>query len=107
MLGESTLCPRALRITRPHCSPALTTEGIFRRSANTQVVREVQQKYNMGEWFGEVPRPTASYRPHVGAGGGGGELGACVRLLGASLPFDACKQGSQIPFLAEVLWHLV
>ncbi|XP_032139304.1 rho GTPase-activating protein 1 isoform X3 [Sapajus apella] len=26
---------------------ALTTEGIFRRSANTQVVREVQQKYNM------------------------------------------------------------
>ncbi|OBS65424.1 hypothetical protein A6R68_06016 [Neotoma lepida] len=27
---------------------ALTTEGIFRRSANTQVVREVQQKYNMG-----------------------------------------------------------
>ncbi|XP_046498839.1 rho GTPase-activating protein 1 isoform X1 [Equus quagga] len=27
---------------------ALTTEGIFRRSANTQIVREVQQKYNMG-----------------------------------------------------------
>ncbi|KAM5247685.1 rho GTPase-activating protein 1 [Ctenodactylus gundi] len=27
---------------------ALTTEGIFRRSANTQVVREVQHKYNMG-----------------------------------------------------------
>ncbi|XP_023365335.1 rho GTPase-activating protein 1 isoform X1 [Otolemur garnettii] len=27
---------------------ALTTEGIFRRSANTQLVREVQQKYNMG-----------------------------------------------------------
>uniref|UniRef100_A0A8C2TPF3 Rho GTPase activating protein 1 n=1 Tax=Coturnix japonica TaxID=93934 RepID=A0A8C2TPF3_COTJA len=27
---------------------ALTTEGIFRRSANTQVVREVQQKYNTG-----------------------------------------------------------
>ncbi|NXT88385.1 RHG01 protein, partial [Anhinga rufa] len=27
---------------------ALATEGIFRRSANTQVVREVQQKYNMG-----------------------------------------------------------
>uniref|UniRef100_A0A8I6A7T6 Rho GTPase activating protein 1 n=1 Tax=Rattus norvegicus TaxID=10116 RepID=A0A8I6A7T6_RAT len=27
---------------------ALTAEGIFRRSANTQVVREVQQKYNMG-----------------------------------------------------------
>lgn len=32
------------------CFPALSTEGIFRRSANTQVVREVQQKYNMGEW---------------------------------------------------------
>uniref|UniRef100_A0A7M4FZU5 Rho GTPase activating protein 1 n=1 Tax=Crocodylus porosus TaxID=8502 RepID=A0A7M4FZU5_CROPO len=29
-------------------SLALVTEGIFRRSANTQVVREVQQKYNMG-----------------------------------------------------------
>lgn len=28
---------------------ALNTEGIFRRSANTQVVREVQQKYNMGK----------------------------------------------------------
>ncbi|KAM4722042.1 rho GTPase-activating protein 1 [Rhinophrynus dorsalis] len=27
---------------------ALRTEGIFRRSASTQVVREVQQKYNMG-----------------------------------------------------------
>nr|KAF6463931.1 Rho GTPase activating protein 1 [Rousettus aegyptiacus] len=27
---------------------ALSTEGIFRRSANTQIVREVQQKYNMG-----------------------------------------------------------
>ncbi|XP_003214641.1 rho GTPase-activating protein 1 isoform X1 [Anolis carolinensis] len=27
---------------------ALTTQGIFRRSANTQTVREVQQKYNMG-----------------------------------------------------------
>ncbi|KAG8519588.1 Rho GTPase-activating protein 1 [Galemys pyrenaicus] len=27
---------------------ALSTEGIFRRSANTQVVKEVQQKYNMG-----------------------------------------------------------
>ncbi|XP_063800608.1 rho GTPase-activating protein 1 [Pseudophryne corroboree] len=27
---------------------ALSTEGIFRRSASTQVVREVQQKYNMG-----------------------------------------------------------
>ncbi|XP_075439594.1 rho GTPase-activating protein 1-like, partial [Ascaphus truei] len=27
---------------------AMSTEGIFRRSANTQVVREVQQKYNMG-----------------------------------------------------------
>lgn len=27
---------------------ALTTEGIFRRSANTQLVREVQHKYNMG-----------------------------------------------------------
>ncbi|ELW48850.1 Rho GTPase-activating protein 1 [Tupaia chinensis] len=37
-----------LRFTRPRCFPALTTEGIFRRSASTQVVREVQQKYNMG-----------------------------------------------------------
>ncbi|XP_044127084.1 rho GTPase-activating protein 1 isoform X2 [Bufo gargarizans] len=27
---------------------ALSTEGIFRRSASTQVVREVQQKYNIG-----------------------------------------------------------
>ncbi|KAM3918155.1 rho GTPase-activating protein 1 isoform 1-T4 [Leptodactylus fuscus] len=27
---------------------ALATEGIFRRSASTQVVREVQQKYNIG-----------------------------------------------------------
>ncbi|KAM8938972.1 rho GTPase-activating protein 1 isoform 2-T2 [Pelodytes ibericus] len=27
---------------------AMSTEGIFRRSASTQVVREVQQKYNMG-----------------------------------------------------------
>ncbi|KAG8126001.1 putative Rho GTPase-activating protein [Naja naja] len=27
---------------------ALTTQGIFRRSANTQTVKEVQQKYNMG-----------------------------------------------------------
>lgn len=27
---------------------ALTTEGIFRRSANIKVVQEVQQKYNMG-----------------------------------------------------------
>ncbi|XP_029437925.1 rho GTPase-activating protein 1 isoform X1 [Rhinatrema bivittatum] len=27
---------------------ALTVEGIFRRSANTQIVKEVQQKYNMG-----------------------------------------------------------
>ncbi|XP_053304825.1 rho GTPase-activating protein 1 [Spea bombifrons] len=27
---------------------ALSTEGIFRRSASTQVLREVQQKYNMG-----------------------------------------------------------
>lgn len=47
-LGSYPL-PRALRLTRPPCFPALTTEGIFRRSANTQVVREVQQKYNMGE----------------------------------------------------------
>lgn len=33
----------------PLLPPALSTEGIFRRSANTTVVREVQQKYNMGE----------------------------------------------------------
>ncbi|KAF6102097.1 Rho GTPase activating protein 1 [Phyllostomus discolor] len=38
-----------LRETIAHLQAhALTTEGIFRRSANTQVVREVQQKYNMG-----------------------------------------------------------
>lgn len=57
----------------PHF-PALTTEGIFRRSANTQVVREVQQKYNMGEWPGVSSL-------HVGAGvEGGGVGGRCVTV---------------------------
>ncbi|KAM6131158.1 rho GTPase-activating protein 1 [Pterocles gutturalis] len=41
--------PLVVRDTIAHLREhALTTEGIFRRSANTQVVREVQQKYNMG-----------------------------------------------------------
>uniref|UniRef100_A0A8C4U0H1 Rho GTPase activating protein 1 n=1 Tax=Falco tinnunculus TaxID=100819 RepID=A0A8C4U0H1_FALTI len=41
--------PLVVRDTITHLQEhALATEGIFRRSANTQVVREVQQKYNMG-----------------------------------------------------------
>ncbi|NWX34578.1 RHG01 protein, partial [Notiomystis cincta] len=41
--------PLVVRDTITHLQEhALNTEGIFRRSANTQVVREVQQKYNMG-----------------------------------------------------------
>ncbi|XP_064368750.1 rho GTPase-activating protein 1 isoform X2 [Dromaius novaehollandiae] len=41
--------PLVVRETIAHLQEhALATEGIFRRSANTQVVREVQQKYNMG-----------------------------------------------------------
>ncbi|XP_005522510.1 PREDICTED: rho GTPase-activating protein 1 [Pseudopodoces humilis] len=41
--------PLVVRDTIAHLlEHALNTEGIFRRSANTQVVREVQQKYNMG-----------------------------------------------------------
>ncbi|XP_035758794.1 rho GTPase-activating protein 1 isoform X2 [Egretta garzetta] len=41
--------PLVVRDTIAHLQEhALATEGIFRRSANTQVVREVQQKYNMG-----------------------------------------------------------
>ncbi|XP_065492451.1 rho GTPase-activating protein 1 [Caloenas nicobarica] len=41
--------PLVVRDTIAHLQEhALSTEGIFRRSANTQVVREVQQKYNMG-----------------------------------------------------------
>ncbi|KAM4899418.1 rho GTPase-activating protein 1 [Sylvia borin] len=41
--------PLVVRDTTAHLlEHALDTEGIFRRSANTQVVREVQQKYNMG-----------------------------------------------------------
>ncbi|XP_053780486.1 rho GTPase-activating protein 1 isoform X1 [Desmodus rotundus] len=46
---EQDPIPLVLRETIAHLQAhALTTEGIFRRSANTQVVREVQQKYNMG-----------------------------------------------------------
>nr|KAF6436897.1 Rho GTPase activating protein 1 [Molossus molossus] len=46
---EQEPIPLVLRETIAHLQAhALTTEGIFRRSANTQVVREVQQKYNMG-----------------------------------------------------------
>lgn len=41
--------PLVVRETIAHLQEhALATEGIFRRSANTQVVKEVQQKYNMG-----------------------------------------------------------
>ncbi|KAM6074543.1 rho GTPase-activating protein 1 isoform 2-T2 [Chlamydotis macqueenii] len=41
--------PLVVRDTIAHLQQhALATEGIFRRSANTQVVREVQQKYNTG-----------------------------------------------------------
>lgn len=58
-------------LTRPHCSPALSTEGIFRRSANTQIVREVQQKYNMGEWLGCALAHRACMWMGVG-------LGTCV-----------------------------
>uniref|UniRef100_A0A673TPF9 Rho GTPase activating protein 1 n=1 Tax=Suricata suricatta TaxID=37032 RepID=A0A673TPF9_SURSU len=46
---EQEPIPLVLRETIAYLQAhALTTEGIFRRSANTQVVREVQQKYNMG-----------------------------------------------------------
>ncbi|XP_060015254.1 rho GTPase-activating protein 1 isoform X2 [Lagenorhynchus albirostris] len=46
---EQEPIPLVLRETVTYLQAhALTTEGIFRRSANTQVVREVQQKYNMG-----------------------------------------------------------
>lgn len=46
---EQEPIPLVLRETVAYLQAhALTTEGIFRRSANTQVVREVQQKYNMG-----------------------------------------------------------
>ncbi|KAF3822043.1 hypothetical protein GH733_007417 [Mirounga leonina] len=46
---EQAPVPLVLRETVAYLQAhALTTEGIFRRSANTQVVREVQQKYNMG-----------------------------------------------------------
>uniref|UniRef100_A0A8C0PHG8 Rho GTPase activating protein 1 n=1 Tax=Canis lupus familiaris TaxID=9615 RepID=A0A8C0PHG8_CANLF len=46
---EQDPIPLVLRETIAYLQAhALTTEGIFRRSANTQVVREVQQKYNMG-----------------------------------------------------------
>ena len=91
--------------------PALTTEGIFRRSANTQVVREVQQKYNMGEWSGDAPRPSGWSRSHkwgLGVEGGGGWLGGmCVTVMGPRGSLLPCKQGPQILFLSEVVWHLV
>lgn len=60
---SSPLCSHSLQEKNPGQEPipivlretvaylqahALTTEGIFRRSANTQVVWEVQQKYNTG-----------------------------------------------------------
>ncbi|XP_006042461.1 rho GTPase-activating protein 1 isoform X1 [Bubalus bubalis] len=46
---EQQPVPLVLRETVAYLrAHALTTEGIFRRSANTQVVREVQHKYNMG-----------------------------------------------------------
>lgn len=76
--GVYTLPPSS----EPHQAPpfpALTTEGIFRRSANTQVVREVQQKYNMGEWSGHSPRHSGRSRWHEwGLGVEGVGLGACV-----------------------------
>ncbi|NWZ76381.1 RHG01 protein, partial [Poecile atricapillus] len=46
---DQSAVPLVVRDTIAHLlEHALNTEGIFRRSANTQVVREVQQKYNMG-----------------------------------------------------------
>uniref|UniRef100_A0AC11CIX0 Rho GTPase activating protein 1 n=1 Tax=Ovis aries TaxID=9940 RepID=A0AC11CIX0_SHEEP len=46
---EQQPIPLVLRETVAYLrAHGLTTEGIFRRSANTQVVREVQHKYNMG-----------------------------------------------------------
>ncbi|KAF0879200.1 RHG01 protein, partial [Crocuta crocuta] len=46
---EQEPVPLVLRETIAYLQAhALTAEGIFRRSANTQVVREVQHKYNMG-----------------------------------------------------------
>lgn len=46
---EQDPIPLVLRDTVAYLrAHALSTEGIFRRSANTTVVREVQQKYNMG-----------------------------------------------------------
>ncbi|KAM9221365.1 rho GTPase-activating protein 1 isoform 2-T3 [Dugong dugon] len=45
---EQEPIPLVLRETVAYLQAhALTTEGIFRRSANTQIVREVQQKYNV------------------------------------------------------------
>lgn len=94
-MGESHF-PRSPRLTRPHCFPALSTEGIFRRSANTQIVREVQQKYNMGERPGPCPGPQGVCVD----GGGAGDMCVTVReLLCLRLP---SKQGSQILFLSEI-----
>ncbi|XP_054939256.1 rho GTPase-activating protein 1 isoform X2 [Physeter macrocephalus] len=54
---EQEPIPLVLRETIAYLQAhALTTEGIFRRSANTQVVREVQQKYNMVGGGGLWPR---------------------------------------------------
>uniref|UniRef100_A0A8C5MJ55 Rho GTPase activating protein 1 n=1 Tax=Leptobrachium leishanense TaxID=445787 RepID=A0A8C5MJ55_9ANUR len=49
---ELQLIPQVVKDTVAYLQQnALSTEGIFRRSASTQVVREVQQKYNMGVPF--------------------------------------------------------
>lgn len=67
-MGESIHVPRAERLIRPHRFLALTIEGLFRRSANTQIVREVQQKYNMGEWSALRAGPRGQYGSRVCAG---------------------------------------
>ncbi|KAM4617685.1 rho GTPase-activating protein 1 isoform 1-T2 [Discoglossus pictus] len=46
---ENSKVPQVVQETVSYLQDhAMSTEGIFRRSASTQVVREVQQKYNMG-----------------------------------------------------------
>lgn len=32
------------------CVSGLKTEGIFRRSARVQIIKDVQKLYNLGEW---------------------------------------------------------
>ena len=49
-VGRAHTVSQSSETHQPRPPSALTTEGIFRRSANTQIVREVQHKYNMGEW---------------------------------------------------------